>query len=278
MYPDFSSQSTESSAALAKTNASSTGASDATAGTASKASVSPRRSTLIVDKGKNQVSGNLTREQRLYLLLHYRFGHASLKRLKALLPYESIISKKNRVECPVCMSAKATAKPHVGRLLRMAYALGLVHFDIQGPFRVADLDGCRYSLVLVDDHTDFKWLYRLRSKDELGFTLSLWIAYLGVCPERLRHDGAGKNLGANGMNSVTQICYERCIYPERTVPYNPEQLTRVERVNRIFLECARCLLLTTPGATIELHGYTFIHACYLNQFLGASVEKCPYTR
>ena len=163
----------------------------------------------------------------------------------------------------------------------MAYALGLVHFDIQGKalfvwliWMVVATISC-WSMI---DHTDFKWLYRLRSKDELGSTLRLWIAHLGVRPERLRHDGAGENLGANGMNSVTQICYERCIYPERTVPYNPEQLTRVERVNRIFLECARCLLLTTPGATIELHGYTFIHACYLNQFLGASVEKCPYTR
>ena len=267
VFPDAASQPTDPSAV-----------SDSAAGGASKNSAASRRSAPIVDKGKKQVSGNLTREQRLYLLLHYRFGHASFKRLKSLLPYESIISKKNRVECPVCMSAKATAKPHVGRLLRMAYALGLVHFDIQGPFRVADLDGCRYNLVLVDDHTDFKWLYRLRSKDELGPTLRLWIAYLGVCPERFRHDGAGENLGANGMNSVTQICYERCIYPERTVPYNPEQLTRVERVNRVFLECARCLLLTTPGATIELHGYAFLHACYLDQFLGTSVDQCPYTR
>ena len=158
VFPDFFSQPTDSSAASAKTDISSTGASNSAAGKACKTSVASRRSAPIVDKGKKQVSGNLTREQQLYLLLHYRFGHTSFKRLKALLPYESIISKKNRVECPVCMSAKATVKPHVGRLLRMAYALGLVHFDVQGPFRVADLDGCCYNLVLVDvadDHTDF---------------------------------------------------------------------------------------------------------------------------
>ena len=92
-----------------------------------------------------------------------------------------------------------------------------------------------HNLVLVDDYIDFKLLYQLRSKDELGPTIRLWIMYLGVCPEMLRHERAGENLGSNGMNSVTQICYERCIYPERTVPYNPEQLTRVERVNRLFL-------------------------------------------
>ena len=233
------------------------------------------RKRPVVEHSRRQISDDLTRGQKLYLLLHFRFGHASFKRLKALLPYESIITKKNHVECPICIAAKATAKPHISRLLRMLYALGLVHFDIQEPFRVADLDGCRFNLVLVDNYTDFKWLYRLRTKDELGSKLRLWIAFLGVAPERLRHDGAGENLGASGMNSVVQICYERCIYPERTVPYQPEQLTGVERVNRTFLECVRCLLLTTPGATLELHGYAFLHACYLDQFLGKSASSCP---
>ena len=82
----------------------------------------------------------LTRGQRLYLLLHYRFGHASLKRLRAMGVYHSILKKKHRVECPVCMAAKAAKKPHVGKLLRMAYVLGLVHFDIQGPFAFPDID------------------------------------------------------------------------------------------------------------------------------------------
>ena len=105
------------------------------------------------------------------------------------------------------------------------------------------------------------------------------MAFLGVSPERLRHDGAGENLGDNGINSVTQICYERCIYPERTVPYNPQQLTRCERVNRTFLESARCMLLTTPGATDDLWGYAFMHACYLDQFLASdTLDGCSYSR
>ena len=116
---------------------------------------------------------DLTRMQKLYLLLHYRFGHASLKRLKALTPYASILTKAHRVECPICMAAKATKRPHVGLLLRMSYALGLVIFDIQGPFRVNDVDGNRYVLLLVDDYTDKKWNYRLRTKDQLGATLRL---------------------------------------------------------------------------------------------------------
>jgi hypothetical protein len=226
-----------------------------------------------------QMDGPLTKGQKLYLLLHYRFGHASLKRLRALFPYLDILCKKNRVECPVCLAAKATPRPHVGRLLRMQYALGLVIFDIQGPFRVKDVDGNLYSLVLIDDYTDMKWMYRLRTKDQLGSTLRLWIASLGVCPERLRMDGAGENIGANGVNSVMQLCYERCIWPERTVPYQSQQMSRVERVHRVFLEAARCLLITTPEATLDLWGYAYMHVCYLDKFLGSDGPRSsPYFR
>ena len=99
---------------------------------------------------------------------------------------------------------------------------------------------------------------------------------LGVCPERLRHDGAGENLGANGLNSVVQLCYERGIYPERTVPYNPQQLSRAERANRSNLEMVRCMM-STAGADVRLWGYCFMHAAYLDQFL-SSGSKCPYER
>jgi hypothetical protein len=238
----------------------------------------PRRKPLV-EESHVQADGHapLTRGQRLYLLLHYRFGHASLKRLRAMGVYHSILKKKHRVECPVCMAAKAAKKPHVGKLLRMAYVLGLVHFDIQGPFAFPDIDKNLYVLVLVDDHSNKKWLYRLRTKDQLGPSLRLWMALLGVCPERLRHDGAGENLGNNGLNSVVQICYERGIYAERTVPYNPQQLTRVERVNRTFLEMARCMLITTPGVSLDLWGYAYMHACFLDEFLSNdALDKCPY--
>lgn len=236
------------------------------------------RKPSIVAESHPQADGNLTRGQRLYLLLHYRFGHASLRRLQSLFPYLSVLTKKNRVECPVCLAAKATYKPHVGRLLRMAYAMGLVYFDIQGPFRIADVDGNLYSLVLLDDYTDFKWQYRLRSRDQLGATLRLWIAHVGLCPERLRHDGASENLGNNGMNAVAQLCLERCIYPERTTPYQSQQMSRVERVHRVFLEAARCMLITTPECTTDLWGYAFMHACFLDQFLGTHAGSCPYAR
>ena len=246
---------------------------------ASTSTKGAKRKPPIVVEAHPQATGQLTRAQRLYLLLHYRFGHASLRRLKSLFPFASILCKKNRVECPICMAAKATYKPHVGRLLRMSYAMGLVYFDIQGPFRIKDIDGNLYSLVLLDDYTDKKWQYRLRTRDELGSTLRQWIAHVGCCPERLRHDGAGENLGNNGINAVAQLCLERSIYAERTTPYQSQQMSRLERVHRVFLEAARCMIMTTPEATLDLWGYAFMHACFLDQFLSSDgVANCPYTK
>ena len=99
---------------------------------------------------------------------------------------------------------------------------------------------------------------------------------LQSCPERLRHDGAGENLGANGLNSVVQLCYERGIYPERTVPYNPQQLARAERKNRTNLEMSRCLM-SAANVDLDLWGYAFMHAAYLDQFL-SSEGTCPYEK
>ena len=71
------------------------------------------------------------------------------------------------------MATKATYKAHVRRLLRMSYAMGLVYFDIQGPFRVPDADKNLCSLVLLDDYTDKKWMFQLHTHNELGATLRI---------------------------------------------------------------------------------------------------------
>ena len=39
------------------------------------------------------------------------------------------------------------------------------------------------------------------------------------------------------------------------------------------------MLLTTPGANLDLWGYAFMHACFLDEFLGTDGAKsCPYVR
>ena len=79
------------------------------------------------------------------------------------------------------------------------------------------------------------------------------------------------------MNSVAQLCCEQSICPECTIPYQSQQMSQFKCVHHIFLQAARCMLLTTPSAKLDLWGYAFMRACFLDQFLGTNGTKsCPY--
>lgn len=45
--------------------------------------------------------------------------------------------------------------------------LNLIHVDVWGPTPVASPSGFRYYLILVDDHTQFSWLYFLKQKSQV---------------------------------------------------------------------------------------------------------------
>lgn len=42
----------------------------------------------------------------------------------------------------------------------------LVHMDLWGPYRVADLNGAQYFLTLVDDKSRATWIYMIHQKSQ----------------------------------------------------------------------------------------------------------------
>lgn len=48
-----------------------------------------------------------------------------------------------------------------------ANAFDLLHIDIWGPFSDPTLEGYRYFMTIVDDHTRLTWIYLLRTKSEV---------------------------------------------------------------------------------------------------------------
>ena len=125
--------------------------------------------------------------------MHARYGHASIKRLRTIKHFRGISKlKMSEMPCATCNAAKACKKKHVGRLKRARYPLELVHTDIQGPFREADVDGNFYQMILVDDFTRRKWLYRIKHKSDYPKKLKLWLALMGIAPHRMRSDFGGE--------------------------------------------------------------------------------------
>ena len=167
--------------------------------------------------------------QKWWLLQHARYGHAGYKRMRSLLKHRNIPNLKfSDMPCKACMESKACRKAHTGRLPRASYAMQIVHTDVQGPFQVPALDGNYYQAILVDDYTHRKWSLILRTKDEYGAKLKEWLASLHTPPETMRSDFGGEFVG-KVTNQFLQVCAERGIHPEKSLPHESPQNGKAER-------------------------------------------------
>ena len=112
-----------------------------------------RRVAPVLINAKGVEPNALKTRRRWWALLHARYGHASIKRLHTVKHFKGLQKLKlSEMPCQTCQ-AKTVKRKHTGHLGRATYPLGLVHTDIQGPFREKHLDGNLHQMVLVDDYT-----------------------------------------------------------------------------------------------------------------------------
>nr|GEV37654.1 hypothetical protein [Tanacetum cinerariifolium] len=102
--------------------------------------------------------------------------------------------------------------------------LYLLHMDLCGPMHVESLNGKKYILVIVDDHSRFTWVKYLGSKDE---ALDFIIKFLKMVQVSISH--------------------------ETSVSRSPQQNGVVERRNRTLIE-ATCTMLIYARAPLFLWG------------------------
>nr|GEU73968.1 hypothetical protein [Tanacetum cinerariifolium] len=79
--------------------------------------------------------------------------------------------------------------------------LYLLHMDLYGPIRVANINGKRYILVIVDDYSRFTWVRFLRSKDEALETLREFYENVGISHQAYVARTPQKN-GAEAINTT----------------------------------------------------------------------------
>ena len=100
-------------------------------------------------------------------LLHRRL-HVSLDHLRRLgersADTPAHIAAARELTCPICAEANSTRLPHGHSQYTPTHAGRLVHADIVGPFVSAFFGGHKYALILVDDHTRFKFVYFMKAK------------------------------------------------------------------------------------------------------------------
>ena len=102
-------------------------------------------------------------------VLHRRL-HVSLDHLRKLSTRSSDapahLAAARSLTCTHCHEANATRLPHSSDSYRPTHAGRLIHADIVGPFRRSSAGHFQYALVLIDDHTRFKFIYFLQRKSD----------------------------------------------------------------------------------------------------------------
>ena len=116
-------------------------------------------------------------------VLHRRL-HVSLDHLRRLSDHSADapehVAAARHLTCPICAEANSTRLPHGHSQYQPTHAGRLVHADIVGPFVGSFFGGHKYALVLVDDHTRFKFVYFLKAKSEAPEKIRTFIASMNA--------------------------------------------------------------------------------------------------
>nr|GEZ46446.1 retrovirus-related Pol polyprotein from transposon TNT 1-94 [Tanacetum cinerariifolium] len=105
-------------------------------------------------------------------LWHHRLSHLNFDTINLLSKNDIVVglTKLKFVKdhlCSSCELGKAKRKSfHTKTTPSLKRPLQLLHMDLCGPMRVANINGKRYVLVIVDDYSRYTWTHFLRSKDE----------------------------------------------------------------------------------------------------------------
>lgn len=148
----------------------------------------------------------------------------------------------------------------------------MIRSDIWGPARVSNLNGTRWFVTFIDDHTRVCWVYLMKEKSEVCaifqnfHKLVLNILQSSICI--LRTDNGREYFSY----PFTQYLTTNGIFHQSTCPYTPQQNGVAERKNCYLLEVARSLMFTSSTPN-RYWGEAILTAAYLSNRLPTKVLK-----
>jgi hypothetical protein len=186
------------------------------------------------------------------MLWHHRLAHAPFQQIAHIIK-TGVASGIDKLQlkpppaqiCSCCCAAKATRAPFQPRdPSRRANRPGIVlHADICGPIPTTSLQGNRYILPIVDEHSRFVTVYFLSSKAQAAAIIIECIRhynnFTGSSVSILQTDNGGEFSSHEFRRKLTDLG----VRIQTSVAYNPEQNGVAERMNRTLIDRARALLL-----------------------------------
>ena len=179
-------------------------------------------------------------------LWHRRLGHLNESYIKCLAKGAAIgINPKpsqHLSECIACIQGKMCRISFKPSNTRAKSRLELIHIDL-GQMDVLSNGKFKYYLTFLDDFSRRCHVAFLKKKSDVAEAFKKFIVSIetqtGDKIRIIRSDNGREYINKNLLNDFSK----RGIKHELTVPHNPAQNGRAERVNRILKDKARCMLL-----------------------------------
>jgi transposase InsO family protein len=225
-------------------------------------------------------------DQSSALLWHRRLGHISIERIKRLVNDGVLktLDFTNLGTCVNCIKGKQTTKTTKGAK-RSSEILEIIHTDICGPFPTPCLNGQRYFISFIDDHTRFMYLYLLNDKAEALNAFKTYKVEVEKQKEKkikiVRSDRGGEYYDrytdkGQMIGPFAKFLKEEGIVAQYTMLGTPQQNGVAERRNRTLMDMVRSML-SNSHLLLFLWSEALKTAVYvLNRVPSKAVPKTPF--
>lgn len=200
---------------------------------------------------KSSLNLNFVRSESIesqVMLWHFRLGHPNFVYLEKMFPHLFINKRSNLFQCEICQFSKHTRHVYSSIPYKPTYPFSIIHSDIWGPSRVKNINGARWFISFIDDHTRSTWTFFMKDKSETSTIFQTFHSMISTQfhskIQVLKTDNAkdyfnltlGPYLSTHGIMHVSS-CVD-----------TPQQNGIAERKNRHLLEVARSIMfLNTFG-------------------------------
>jgi len=172
--------------------------------------------------------------------------------------------------CSACQAGKQVANTHPTKtFMSTTKPLELLHMDLFGPTSYVSIGGNKYGSVIVDDYSQYTWVFFLEDKTEIALIFKKFAKRVQnefeTTIKKIRSDN-GKEFD---NSQVEEYCDEVGIKHEFSSTYTPQQNGVVERKNRTLVTMAR-IMLDEYNTDEKFWAEAINTACY------ASNRICPH--
>ena len=181
-------------------------------------------------------------------LWHRRFSHHGYDVINKIVKDDLVtglrinLHSKPDVICEPCLAGKMNARPFPTSSNRSTDPLDLIHTDLHGPFKTQTHSGYRYWITFIDDHTRYRVVYLLRTKDQAFEAFKLYKAkaenHWNRNVKAILDDKGGEYMSKLFLDFTNQCGIVRL----HTVRNRPQQNGVAERENRTIAEHVTTML------------------------------------